>query len=112
MCAIAGLMRTCDPGALVRVEEMLRIQRHRGPDGSGSLRDGDLVIGHCRLAILGLGDAGRQPMTSRDGRWSIVFNGEIFNYRELAAELAGEFHGGTDTEVLLEAIAAWGVEAA
>src|SRR5579863_9353433 len=112
MCAIAGLMGTDDPGARAQVEEMLRVQRHRGPDGSGVLRDGDTVIGHCRLAILGLGDAGRQPMTSRDRRWSIVFNGEIFNYRELATELAGEFDSGTDTEVLLEAIAAWGVEAA
>jgi len=99
-----------DPGALARMDEMLRIQRHRGPDGRGVLRDGDIVIGHCRLAILGLGDAGRQPMTSRDGRWSMVFNGEIFNYRELGAGLRGEFRSGTDTEVLLEGIAAWGVE--
>ncbi len=102
-------MGTSSPGALTRVEEMLRVQRHRGPDGSGVLQDGDLVIGHCRLAILGLGDAGRQPMTSRDGRWSMVFNGEIFNYLELRTELPGEFHSGTDTEVLIEGIAAWGV---
>ena len=112
MCAIAGLMGTDDPGAVPRVEEMLRIQRHRGLDGTGMLSDGDIVIGHCRLAILGLGDAGRQPMTSRDGRWSMVFNGEIFNYLELRAELPGEFRGQTDTEVLLEGIAAWGVESA
>jgi asparagine synthase (glutamine-hydrolysing) len=110
MCAIAGLMGTADSDALARVEEMLGAQRHRGPDGDGVLRDGDIVIGHCRLAILGLGEAGRQPMTSRDGRWSIVFNGEIFNYQELLAELRGKSHSGTDTEVLLEAIAAWGVE--
>ena len=109
-------MGTDDPGARARVEEMLRVQRHRGPDGSGVLRDGDTVIGHCRLAILGLGDAGRQPMTSRDGRWSIVFNGEIFNYIELRGELEralpGGFRSGTDTEALLEAVAAWGVEEA
>ena len=101
-----------DLRAAGRVEEMLEIQRHRGPDGSGILCDSGTVIGHRRLAILGLGDAGRQPMTSRDGRLSLVFNGEIFNYRELGAELAGEFLSGTDTEVLLEGIAAWGVEAA
>jgi asparagine synthase (glutamine-hydrolysing) len=112
MCAIAGLMGTDDPGALARVEDMLRIQRHRGPDGSGVLRDGGIVIGHSRLAILGLGDGGRQPMTSRDGRWSLVFNGEIFNYLEMCTELAGEFHSGTDSEVLLEGIATWGVERA
>jgi len=105
-----------DPRATARVEEMLRVQRHRGPDGSGVVCDGGTAIGHCRLAILGLGDAGRQPMTSRDGRWSLVFNGEIFNYIELRAELrarrADEFHSGTDTEVLLEGIATWGIEAA
>jgi len=112
MCAIAGLMGRDDAGALERVEEMLGGQRHRGPDGSGVLHDGDTVIGHCRLAILGLGDAGRQPMTSRDGRWSMVFNGEIFNYLELRAELPGEFHSKTDTEVLLEGIAVWGLEGA
>ena len=100
------------PGARERVEMMLGVQRHRGPDGSGVLRDGDTVIGHSRLAILGLGDAGRQPMTSRDGRWSVVFNGEIFNYPELQAELPGHFDTGTDTEVLLEGIAAWGIERA
>ncbi len=77
-------MGSDDPRAAARVEEMLEIQRHRGPDGSGMLCDSGMVIGHRRLAILGLGDAGRQPMTSRDGRWSLVFNGEIFNYRELA----------------------------
>ncbi len=101
-----------DPGAPARVEEMLEIQRHRGPDGSGVFCDSGTVIGHRRLAILGLGDGGRQPMTSRDGRWSLVFNGEVFNYRELAAELPCEFRSGTDTEVLLEGIAAWGLEAA
>jgi asparagine synthase (glutamine-hydrolysing) len=112
MCAIAGLLGEDVPRALARVEEMLEIQRHRGPDGGGVLRDAGAVIGHRRLAILGLGDGGRQPMTSRDGRWSLVFNGEIFNYRELGAELGGKFRSGTDTEVLLEGIAAWGVERA
>ena len=109
MCAIAGVVGANDPSALARVEEMLRIQRHRGPDGSGVLSDVGIVMGHCRLAILGLGYAGRQPMTSRDGRWSMVFNGEIFNYLELRGDLPGEFHSGTDTEVLLEGIAVWGV---
>jgi asparagine synthase (glutamine-hydrolysing) len=68
------------------------------------------VLGHRRLAILDLSDAGTQPMTSRDGRWTIVLNGEIFNYREIARELRIEWRSGTDTEVLLEACAAWGVE--
>ena len=105
-------MGSDEPRAVARVEEMLDIQRHRGPDGGGILCDAGTVIGHRRLAILGLGEAGRQPMTSRDGRWSVVFNGEIFNFRELGAELRGGFRSGTDTEVLLEGIAAWGVEVA
>jgi len=103
-------MGSDDPRATARVEAMLEIQRHRGPDGSGVLCASGTVMGHRRSAILGLGDLGRQPMTSRDGRWSLVFNGEIFNYLELGAELPGEFRSGTDTEVLLEGIAAWGVE--
>jgi asparagine synthase (glutamine-hydrolysing) len=95
-----------------RVERMIGRQRHRGPDGKGIFRDREAVLGHCRLAIVGLGDAGRQPMTSRDGRWTISFNGEVFNYPEIRNLLGGTFRTGTDTEVLLEAIAAWGVEPA
>lgn len=112
MCAIAGFVGSSDPRVLPRVEEMLGTQRHRGPDGSNIWSDTDIVMGHCRLAILGLGDAGRQPMISRDGRWSIVFNGEIFNYLEMSGDLGTVFRSGTDTEVLLEAVAAWGVERA
>jgi asparagine synthase (glutamine-hydrolysing) len=115
MCAIAGVMNLDDQPAvqaLPQVEEMLGILRHRGPDGSGAFCGEEIVMGHCRLAILGLGERGRQPMTSRDGRWTMVFNGDIFNYLELKAQLQGEFRSGTDSEVLLEAIAAWGVRTA
>ena len=91
---------------------------HRGPDGVGLLTvDPETALGHARLAILDLSPAGAQPMTSRDGRWTIVFNGEIFNYRELRQELAAQFcpvhwRSSSDTEVLLEACAAWGIERA
>jgi hypothetical protein len=93
---------------------MTEAQRHRGPDGGGLFSDpqAGLALGHRRLAILDLSEAGRQPMTSRDGRWTLVLNGEIFNYLELRRELGGEFRTATDTEVLLEACAAWGVEEA
>jgi asparagine synthase (glutamine-hydrolysing) len=96
---------------------MIDVQAHRGPDGegifvgsSGADPSGHVALGHRRLAILDLSDAGGQPMTSGDGRWTIVLNGEIFNYVELGRELGGPFRSGTDTEVLLEACAQWGVE--
>jgi asparagine synthase (glutamine-hydrolysing) len=105
--------------ALPLVSRMTAALSHRGPDGCGifeanASRGARVILGHRRLAILDLTDAGRQPMTSRDGRWTIVLNGEIFNYVELRTQLERErgiaFRSGTDTEVLLEACAAWGVE--
>jgi asparagine synthase (glutamine-hydrolysing) len=91
---------------------MIDVEAHRGPDGEGMFTcpSGDIALGHRRLAILDLSEAGRQPMTSEDGRWTIVLNGEIFNYVELRRELSGPFRSGTDTEVLLRACAEWGVE--
>lgn len=93
---------------------MIAALRHRGPDGSGVFEFGsDAALGHARLAILDLSPAGAQPMTSRDGRWTIVLNGEIFNYRELRRELEEvPWRSSTDTEVLLEACVAWGIERA
>jgi len=85
---------------------------HRGPDGEGYFTDESVALGHRRLAILDLTSAGAQPMQSHDGRWIMALNGEIFNYRELRAELGGRFTSCSDTEVLLEACAAWGVEKA
>lgn len=85
---------------------------HRGPDASGLWQSpsGVCTLGHQRLSILDLSDAGRQPMTSPDGRYSMVFNGEVYNYLELRDELGGAaaFRTGTDTEVLLAAYARWG----
>jgi asparagine synthase (glutamine-hydrolysing) len=89
---------------------MIGIQRHRGPDSEGYFASEDVALGHCRLAILDLSELGAQPMTSEDGRFTITFNGEIFNYVELRRELGGPFRSGSDTEVLLRACAEWGVE--
>jgi asparagine synthase (glutamine-hydrolysing) len=97
-----------------RVTQMIAALKHRGPDSWGIFEIGPgVALGHARLAILDLSPAGAQPMISRDGRWTIVLNGEIFNYRELRGEL-GEvpWRSSTDTEVLLEACAAWGIERA
>ncbi|HVO99152.1 MAG TPA: asparagine synthase (glutamine-hydrolyzing) [Bryobacteraceae bacterium] len=114
MCGIAGVAGENYGHHRGRelVRGMIEVQRHRGPDSEGTFADSHCTLGHRRLAILDLTVAGAQPMTSTDGRWTIVFNGEIFNYLELREQLGGEFRSGSDTEVLLRACAEWGVEKA
>lgn len=85
--------------------------RHRGPDGSGVWHTPDITLGHRRLSILDLSDQGKQPMPSRDQRYWITFNGEIYNFVELRAELEGRgyaFRSASDTEVILAAYEVWG----
>jgi asparagine synthase (glutamine-hydrolysing) len=89
------------------VLRMIRRQRHRGPDEDGLLSAGDTTLGMCRLAIIDPAN-GHQPMTSPDGRFTVVFNGAIYNYRELQPDLAARgwnFRTHCDTEVLLAAFA-------
>ncbi len=106
MCAINGITKD-DPSL---VERMNQATLHRGPDGSRVLVEDGITLGHNRLAIIDLSDAALQPMQSGSGRYSIVFNGEIYNYRELRAELEGMylFKTQSDTEVLLAAFEHWG----
>lgn len=104
MCGIAGVFGRRWQG---RHGRMLDALAHRGPDDHGTYHDAasGVVLLHTRLAIIDLSPAGHQPMLSRDGRVALTFNGEIYNYRELLAELAAdgvEFRGHSDTEVLLE----------
>ena len=113
MCGIAGFAnvdgRPADAGLLRRMTDAVG---HRGPDGDGFHVDGAVGLGHRRLAIIDL-VTGDQPMSSADGRTWIVFNGEIYNYRELRAELAARgatFRTTSDTEVVLAAYEAFGVE--
>jgi asparagine synthase (glutamine-hydrolysing) len=117
MCGIAGihLHERRRAGGLERaLEQMLDALSHRGPDGHGYWEDDSagIVVGHRRLAIIDLSPAGHQPMVSHDGRWVIAFNGEIYGHRDLRRRLEGlgsTFVGTSDTEVLVEAVARWGV---
>lgn len=121
MCGIAGFLALgpCAPeAATVLLAGMAAQVQHRGPDGAGQWSDPAAGIGLChqRLAILDLSPAGQQPMASACGRWRLVFNGEIYNHLELRqqlerAGLAPCWRGHSDTETLLAALAAWGVEA-
>jgi len=107
MCGIAGMVGAApDP---VMVARMTAVQRHRGPDGEGLWSSPGVVLGHRRLKIIDLSEAGRQPMSTADGRYTIVYNGEVYNFQELRGALADvRFQSGTDTEVVLQAYAHWG----
>jgi asparagine synthase (glutamine-hydrolysing) len=112
MCGIAGILQLTGPPpdpALIR--RMTGAMLHRGPDDEGLFADGNLALGFRRLSIIDLA-SGHQPMTSDCGRYTVVFNGEIYNYRELRAVLekdhGARFRTGSDTEVLLASYRAWG----
>ncbi|MXP42398.1 amidotransferase 1, exosortase A system-associated [Altererythrobacter soli] len=114
MCGIAGIFHcgTIKPVDPARVERMSNALAHRGPDGSGVWTAPGVGLGHRRLSIIDL-EGSPQPMHSADQRAVIVFNGEIYNYRELRRELAGlgaQFRTDGDTEVILAAWQQWGVE--
>jgi asparagine synthase (glutamine-hydrolysing) len=103
MCGIAGYLGKFSPSAL---ERMLSAIQYRGPDGQGVWYDRDVYVGlgHLRLSIIDLSETGSQPMVSMDGGTVIVYNGELYNYRELRAELIAKgyhFRGHSDTEVIL-----------
>ncbi|MGH9867807.1 MAG: asparagine synthase (glutamine-hydrolyzing) [Candidatus Polarisedimenticolia bacterium] len=114
MCGIDGLCllahETPHPDLLARMTERMS---HRGPDAQGLLQKGNIGLGHRRLKIIDLSEAANQPMSTEDGLLSITFNGEVYNYRELRAQLQemGEtFRTQSDTEVVLRAFGRWGVE--
>ena len=117
MCGIAGFI---DPRCAAAEREpalraMLDRIAHRGPDDSGTLLDGAVAVGHRRLAVIDLSEHGHQPMESRSGRFVITYNGEIYNYQRLRAELEAKGHvfvGHSDTAVLLALIEEAGLESA
>ncbi|MEZ5552629.1 MAG: asparagine synthase (glutamine-hydrolyzing) [Pseudomonadales bacterium] len=120
MCGITGFIDQAGAARVVGLDRVIEIMTgtltHRGPDDSGFWSDErhQIALGHRRLAIVDLSPAGHQPMFSASGRYVIVYNGEIYSHAEMRDELAGQgvrFRGHSDTEVLLEAIACWGLEA-
>jgi len=114
MCGIAGFASATDAIGASSVEAVRRMtdrMRLRGPDAEGLWRGNGVVLGHRRLAILDLDARSNQPMVSADGNHTIVFNGEIYNFRERRADLeseGAEFHTTSDTEVLLALFARQG----
>ena len=119
MCGITGFInfaRNQDAAALAAVaKSMSDVLTYRGPDEGDTWTNpsAGFALGQRRLSIVDLSPAGHQPMPSADGRFVIAYNGEIYNAREVAADLPGRsWRGHSDTEVLIEACAAWGVEKA
>jgi asparagine synthase (glutamine-hydrolysing) len=115
MCGIVGRVSAAPIPSGLPLREMAAAVTHRGPDDEGVWLSGDGCVGfaHRRLSILDLSAAGHQPMASDDGNIHVVFNGEIYNFAELRAELASRghsFRGGSDTEVLIAAYREWGEE--
>ena len=115
MCGIAGVLRV-DGGPVDRqaIYAMTALIAHRGPDGEGHVVEGSVALGHRRLAIIDLSEDARQPMESADGRYSLTYNGELYNFKELREELCRRgrrFRSRSDTEVLLAALEEWGPDA-
>jgi asparagine synthase (glutamine-hydrolysing) len=115
MCGIAGLVNLdgapVPPPVLQRMTDAIA---HRGPDGEGHWIEGNVGLGHRRLSIIDLSPSGHQPMISADHRYVLTYNGEVYNFRELRLELEALgywFRSKTDSEIVLNALAEWGVKA-
>jgi asparagine synthase (glutamine-hydrolysing) len=111
MCGIAGsLSRSNEKNTILM---MLEAERHRGPDDWGIWSDDLCVLGHRRLAIIDVSEAGRQPLSNQEGTIWTTFNGELYNFQALRRQLESlgyRFRTGTDTEVLVYAYERWGLD--
>jgi asparagine synthase (glutamine-hydrolysing) len=111
MCGLTGFLdHSGQPAALALVKAMTATLAHRGPDGQGFVVDGPVGLGHRRLAVLDVTERAAQPMVSADGRHILIYNGEIYNFRELRAGLEARgyrFRSHGDSEVLLYALMEW-----
>jgi len=124
MCGVAGIVKltgSTTPEDVAAVHRMMEAQIHRGPDGSGLYQDSRAVLGHRRLSIIDLSEAGRQPMSNETcsqcsqskGTVWVTYNGEIYNFKELHDELVSHghhFRSKTDTEVLVHGCVEWEIE--
>ncbi|MBQ9361176.1 MAG: asparagine synthase (glutamine-hydrolyzing) [Lachnospiraceae bacterium] len=118
MCGIAGVISKngyARRDGLRLLKKMTDALSHRGPDGEGQryLSEGMALLGHRRLSVIDLSESASQPMQSADGRYTISYNGEVYNYKELRAMLSAEgigFFSDSDTEVVLNAVSEWGIE--
>ena len=112
MCGVAGILnrdrdKPIDPEFLIK---MALVQSHRGPDQSGEYIDNGVGLAHRRLSIIDL-SSGKQPLTNEDGNVIVTYNGEIYNYQELMADLKARGHHfktRSDTEVIVHAWEEWG----
>ena len=112
MCGIAGYFNVNGNVDHDRFEEMVDIISYRGPDDRGTFYEGNLALGHRRLSIIDLSEAGHQPFIYA-GRYVVVYNGEIYNYKEIREELKGfgySFASESDTEVLAASYDKWGAD--
>lgn len=109
MCGITGFFSTQSAFSCLDLRKMSNEIRHRGPDAEGFFEEGPVGLGHRRLSILDLSEVANQPMFSQDGRYVIVYNGEVYNFQEIKNQLSHvAFRTTSDTEVILEAFAYWG----
>ena len=117
MCGITGILTAARSASAEPIDAMTAALCNRGPDAGATFIDeaAGVALGHRRLAIIELSELGAQPMPSANGRFVIVFNGEIYNHRELRRELeatsAVVWRGTSDTETLIECFSAWGAPA-
>src|SRR5262245_42051691 len=112
MCGIAGLLRfdgqPADPDVVRRMTDAIA---HRGPDGEGFYVSGPVGLGHRRLSIIDLSTAANQPLSNEDGSVQVIYNGEIYNFHEIRAELEArghQFRSRTDSEVIVHGYEEWG----
>jgi len=113
MCGINGIINFNNETIDNHIHIMNDLLKHRGPDGMGSYKNQNLLLGHTRLSIQDLSEKGSQPMTNDQNLW-IVFNGEIYNFKEIKKELieiGHKFYSNTDTEVILNSYKQWGTNA-